>query len=123
MARLASVIHILLAAEGSSGNGGSGWFSLLFFGAIFAAMYFLLLRPQRRRVKASQQLQATLAEGDEVLLTSGIYGYVSLIEGDVIWVEITEVGNKDKVEIRVARSAIAKKIDAAATDPGSSSSK
>lgn len=123
MARLASVIHILLAAEGSDNNGGSGWFSLLFFGAIFAAMYFLLLRPQRRRVKASQQLQAALAEGDEVLLTSGIYGYISLIEGDVIWVEITEVGNKDKVEIRVARSAIAKRIDASTNDSGSSSAK
>jgi preprotein translocase subunit YajC len=123
MDRLASVIDILLAAEGSSNNGGSGWFSLLFFGAIFAAMYFLLLRPQRRRVKASQQLQSTLAEGDEVLLTSGIYGYISLIEGDVIWVEITEVGNKDKVEIRVARSAIAKKIDTGAADQGTGTSK
>jgi preprotein translocase subunit YajC len=123
MDRLASVIDILLAAEGSSNNGGSGWFSLLFFGAIFAAMYFLLLRPQRRRVKAAQQLQSALAEGDEVLLTSGIYGYISLIEGDVIWVEITEVGNKDKVEIRVARSAIAKKIDAGATDQGTGTSK
>jgi preprotein translocase subunit YajC len=117
------VIHILLAAEGSSNNGGSGWFSLLFFGAIFAAMYFLLLRPQRRRVKAAQTLQSTLAEGDEVLLTSGIYGYISLIEGDVIWVEITEVGNKDKVEVRVARSAIGKKIETNTSEPGSSSSK
>jgi preprotein translocase subunit YajC len=123
MARLAYVIHILLAAEGSSDNGGSGWFSLLFFGAIFAAMYFLLLRPQRRRVKAAQTLQSTLAEGDEVLLTSGIYGYISLIEGDVVWVEITEVGNKDKVEVRVARSAIGKKIEANTSEPGSSSSK
>jgi preprotein translocase subunit YajC len=123
MARLASVIHILLAAEGSSDNGGSGWFSLLFFGAIFAAMYFLLLRPQRRRVKAAQQLQSALSEGDEVLLTSGIYGYISLIEGDVVWVEITEVGNKDKVEIRVARSAIAKKIETGTTDTGTSSAK
>ncbi len=110
------MIDILLAAEGSSNGGGSGWFSLLFFGAIFAAMYFLLLRPQRRRVKASQVLQSTLQEGDEVLLSSGIFGYISLIENDVVWVEITEVGNKDKVEIRVARSAIAKKIEASATE-------
>jgi preprotein translocase subunit YajC len=109
------VIDILLAAE-SSNNSGSGWFSLLFFGAIFAAIYFLLLRPQRRRVKTAQVLQSSLAEGDEVLLTSGIYGYISLIENDIVWVEITEVGNKDKVEIRVARSAIAKKIEPSAPE-------
>jgi len=121
MARLASVIDILLAAEGSGNSGGSGWFSLLFFGAIFAAMYFLLLRPQRRRVKAAQVLQSSLSEGDEVLLSSGIYGYISLIEGDIIWVEITEVGNKDKVEVRVARSAIAKKVDTSSSDPNSPS--
>lgn len=114
------MIEILIAAASTTEekSGGSGWFSLLFFGAIFVGMYFLLLRPQRRRMKASQQLQSSLQEGDEVLLASGIYGYISLIENDVIWVEITEVGNKDKVEVRVARSAIAKKIEPAATESG-----
>ena len=69
-------------------------------------------------MKAAQQLQSSLQEGDEVLLTSGIFGYISLIENDVIWVEITEVGNKDKVEVRVTRSAIAKKIEPAPSDSG-----
>lgn len=112
------MIEILIANASSDNNGGSGWFSLLFFGAIFVGMYFLLLRPQRRRMKAAQTLQSSLQEGDEVLLTSGIYGYISLIENDVIWVEITEVGNKDKVEVRVARSAIAKKIEPPAAESG-----
>lgn len=112
------MIEILIANASSDKNGGSGWFSLLFFGAIFVGMYFLLLRPQRRRMKAAQTLQSSLQEGDEVLLTSGIYGYISLIENDVIWVEITEVGNKDKVEVRVTRSAIAKKIEPPAAESG-----
>ncbi|MEY5059281.1 MAG: Preprotein translocase subunit [Actinomycetota bacterium] len=43
----------LLAAEttSSSSSGGSAAFQLVFFGAIFAGMYFLLLRPQRKRMK------------------------------------------------------------------------
>ena len=74
---------------------------------IFAAMYFLLLRPQRKRQKETANLQKSISEGDEVVLNSGIYGFVSLVEDDLFWLEIAE-----KVEIRVAKGSIAKKISA-----------
>ncbi|MSO59253.1 MAG: preprotein translocase subunit YajC [Ilumatobacteraceae bacterium] len=96
----------LLAAEKASKNGGSAIFQLVFFGAIFAAMYFLLLRPQRRRVRDAQGLQKSIAEDDEVVLNSGVLGFVSAIDGDIVWLDIA-----DGVEIRVLRSAIARKID------------
>ena len=94
----------LLAAEGSSG--GSAIFQLFFFGMIFVAMYFLLIRPQRKRAKQAQTLQRELAEGDEVLLTSGMFGFISGFDGDVVWVEIAE-----NVEIRVTRSSVVRRID------------
>ena len=94
----------LLAAKSSSG--GSAIFQLFFFGMIFVAMYFLLIRPQRRRAKEAQVLQRELAEGDEVLLTSGMFGFISGFDGDVVWVEIAE-----NVEIRVTRSSIVRRID------------
>ena len=43
---------------------------------IFAAMYFFLLRPQRKRQKDVSSLQASIAENDEVVLNSGVYGFV-----------------------------------------------
>lgn len=74
---------------------------------IFAAMYFLLLRPQRKRQKETANLQKSVAVDDEVVLNSGIYGFVSLVEDDFFWLEIAE-----KVEIRVSKGSVARKISA-----------
>jgi preprotein translocase subunit YajC len=99
----------ILAAEDSSGGGAA--FQLVFFAMIFVAMYFLLIRPQRRRAKETQSLQSSISENDEVLLNSGIYGFVTAIDGDIVWVDIAE-----NVEIRVSKSAIARRINAS-TEP------
>ena len=64
----------LIAAEDSSSGGGAAIFQLFFFGLIFVAMYFLLIRPQRRRTRDAQALNRALAEGDEVQTASGIVG-------------------------------------------------
>jgi preprotein translocase subunit YajC len=96
-------------AQAASEDTGSPWFSLLFFGAIFGAMYFLLLRPQRRRLKESQALQRSLAEGDEVVLNSGLIGFVSAVEGDIVWVDIADGHGQERIEVRVLRSAIARR--------------
>ena len=74
---------------------------------IFAAMYFLLLLPQRKRQKETANLQKSIAEGDEVVLNSGIYGFVSAVEDEWLWVDIA-----DKVEIRVTKGSIARKVSA-----------
>ncbi len=85
--------------------------NVAFFGLIFAAMYFLLLRPQRKRQKATASLQSSIAEGDEIVMNSGIYGWVSAIENDYLWIEIAE-----KVEIRVSKGTITRKISVTTED-------
>jgi preprotein translocase subunit YajC len=72
-------------------------------------MYFLLLRPQRRRLKESQALQSSISVNDEVVLTSGIYGYITAIEDDVLWVDIADGHGSERIEIRVARGSVARK--------------
>lgn len=101
---------ISLAATSNNTNSQSPWFSLVFFGLIFGAMYFMLLRPQRRRVKEAQALQSSISVNDEILLTSGIYGFVTLVEGDILWVDIADGHGSERIEIRVARSAVARKV-------------
>ena len=98
-----NVISILAAT--SNGGSGSIWGNL-FIVPIFAAMYFLLIRPQRKRAREAKELQSALAEGDHVLLNSGIYGYISQIEEDkpYIWFEANT-----GVEFRINRSAVAGK--------------
>jgi len=78
---------------------------------IFAAMYFLLLRPQRRRQKATVSLQSSIAEGDEVVLNSGIYGFISAVEDEFFWLEIAE-----KVEVRVAKGSVARKVSVSSSN-------
>ncbi|NBN89499.1 MAG: preprotein translocase subunit YajC [Actinobacteria bacterium] len=110
----------LIAAEDSSSGGGAAIFQLFFFGLIFVAMYFLLIRPQRRRTRDAQALNRALAEGDEVQTASGIVGFITGFDkedqaGDVAWIEIAE-----NVEIRVMRSAISRRVNAssaAASEP------
>lgn len=96
----------------------SPWGSLIFFGLIFLAMYFLLLRPQRKRMREAQNLQRELAVGDEVVLTSGVYGFVTALETmdgtDIAWIEIGSV-NDTPLEVRTLRTAIARRIPPQAT--------
>jgi preprotein translocase subunit YajC len=110
----------LVAAENSS-SGGAAIFQLLFFGLIFVAMYFLLIRPQRRRTREAQELNRALSIGDEVQTASGLVGFVSGFDkddqaGDVAWLEIAE-----NVEIRVMRSSIARRINTSSTPTASGS--
>jgi len=77
--------------------------------ALIVLMYFLLIRPQQRRMLEQQALLAAVAEGDEVVTTSGLYGFVTAIDGDVMWVEIAE-----GIEVRMAKGAIARRVTPAA---------
>jgi preprotein translocase subunit YajC len=112
---LHTVIAFLLAATSTTNKNGNPLFTLFFFGAIFGAMYFLLLRPQRKRVKETAALQSSIVEGDEVLLNSGIFGFVSAIEGDVMWIDIADGHGSERIEVRVSRGAVARKVTPAAT--------
>jgi preprotein translocase subunit YajC len=95
---------VLLA---KSSNGGSGAIvQLLILLAIPFAMYFFLIRPQRRRTREQQELQRSIEVGDEIVTTSGIFGKITGEDGPTrFWVEVD-----DDVQIRVARAAIQGKV-------------
>jgi preprotein translocase subunit YajC len=98
-----NTLNLLSAAETS--NSGGSLLGMLPLVAIFGAMYFLLLRPQRKRQKETRNLQSSLQEGDEVILSSGIYGWISTIEDNYFWVEIA----KD-TEVRVLKSMVTSRV-------------
>lgn len=99
----------LAAALLSANNSGGSALSLLFLPLMFVGAYFLLIRPQRRRLRDQSTLQSALAEGDEVITTSGMYGFITGFEGDIVWLEVD-----DNIQIRVARAAIQRKVDTTA---------
>jgi preprotein translocase subunit YajC len=96
---------MLLTILAQEDSGGSSIVQLLPLLALPLLMYFLLIRPQRRRAREQQALLNQVEEGDEVLTSSGILGFVTAIEDDIVWLEIAE-----GVDIRINRGAIARRL-------------
>ena len=91
-----------IIAQESGGGGGGALIQLGILLLIPFAMYFFLIRPQRRRVREQQDLQRSIQVGDEVITTSGVFGTITGEDGDTrFWLEID-----DDVQIRIARAAI-----------------
>lgn len=84
---------------------------LLVFGVMFALLWVVFILPQQRRVRAHQQLVASLEEGDEVILTAGIYGRITELNAEDLVLEVAP-----GVGLRVARQAVLRKVE---TLPGS----
>jgi preprotein translocase subunit YajC len=77
-------------------------FGFLLILLAFVFLYFVLVRPQKRRQVAQQQMLSGLEVGDEVLTAGGIYGEVASVGDDEVGLRIAP-----EIEIRVARRAIA----------------
>jgi preprotein translocase subunit YajC len=99
-------MHLLSIIAADSSGGGGSFVSIGVLLLIPIAMYFLLIRPQRRRQRAQQELQSSLDVGDEVMTASGIYGFITGFEDDKVWIEID-----DDVQIRVNRGFLQGKVD------------
>jgi preprotein translocase subunit YajC len=74
----------------------------IFILVLLVMMWFLLIRPQRRRQMESQRLLNSLEVGKEIVTAGGLYGTITALEDDEARVRIAE-----GVEVRVAKRAIA----------------
>lgn len=74
---------------------------LIFFVAIAALLWFLLIRPQRQRQAAHRQVIADLAPNDEVVTAGGMLGTVRSIAADHVRLEVAP-----GTEVRIAKEAI-----------------
>jgi preprotein translocase subunit YajC len=79
--------------------------SLIFIAFLIAIFYFMLIRPQKRRVQQHQQLVSSISEGDEIVTIGGIFGMVKVISEDHVEVEISP-----GTTIRIVKSAIARRV-------------
>ena len=72
------------------GGGGDMIYQLLPFVLIFVIMYFLILRPQQKRVKSHQEMVKNVRRGDTVVTNGGLIG------------KVTKVVDDDQIEIEIA---------------------
>jgi preprotein translocase subunit YajC len=75
---------------------------LIILVALFALMWLLLIRPQRRRQAEQAQMQGVLDVGDAILTAGGIHGTVRKIEDEIVHVEIAP-----GTTVRLDRRAVA----------------
>ena len=87
-----SPLFLAQAAPGGTG----GYSQLIFFGLLFAAMYFLMIAPQRKKQKEHEKMLAALGSGDEIVTTGGIYGTITNVKEDRFVVRIAE---NTKIEV------------------------
>jgi len=77
---------------------------ILFLVLIFAAMYFFMIKPQRKRQKEQQELVQELRRGDKVVTSGGIYGQIENLSQDTVVLRI-----ESGATMKVARISIAGK--------------
>jgi preprotein translocase subunit YajC len=75
--------------------------ALLLIVLAFGFLYFVLVRPQKRRQVTQAQMLAGLKEGDEIVTAGGIYGEITGFQEDDLLVRIAP-----ELEVRVARRAV-----------------
>ena len=89
--------------------------AIVYFALLALAFFFLIVRPQRRRVSAHRAFVAAIDLGDDVITTGGIYGTIRALRGDAVELEVAP-----GIVITVARAAIAQRAyaeDAIDTTP------
>lgn len=84
------------------GNGAS---SLIFLVILIGLFYFMLIRPQKKRVQQHAQLVSSVDVGDEVITIGGLYGTVRSLDEDEIQLEVAP-----GTTIRFVKSAISRKV-------------
>ena len=91
-----NLAFVYLQAQG----GFDGSFMIMMI-AIFAIMYFFMIRPQNKKQKEIQNFRKNLEVGQEVISAGGIYGKVKAIEDNVVVLEIAS-----GVKIRIDKNSI-----------------
>ncbi len=78
---------------------------ILLLVAMFAIMYFLMIRPQQKKMREDQEMRNQLAEGDRVLLTSGIFATIAHVGERQMIVELAP-----GLEVTILKGNVARKV-------------
>ena len=94
-----------LAQEGGAAGGAAGQQSpigaLMPFVIIFVIFYFLMIRPQKKKMEQEQNLLGSLKKGDEIFTKSGMLGTIAGLTDKIVTLELA-----DGIKIKMLRSQI-----------------
>ena len=96
-----------MAPAPSGGGPNAVMTQVLFFAAIFAIFYFLLIRPQQRQKRERETILGSVKRGDRVVTTSGLHGTVVGLSEHTMTLKVA-----DQVKVDFDRSALARIVPA-----------
>lgn len=85
--------------------------TIIFMVVIFAAMYFLMIRPQKKQEREINEMRNNLQVGDEITTIGGIIGKIVSIKEETVMIET----GHDRTKIRILRTAV-RNVDVHAED-------
>ncbi|MBR1810923.1 MAG: preprotein translocase subunit YajC [Clostridia bacterium] len=98
-----SLIPALLATSDATGaRTPNSVMTIVMMVALFAIMYFVMIRPQRKRQKEEQEMRDSIQIGDEITTIGGIMGRIVTVKDDSL---VIETGS-DRVKMKITRWAI-----------------
>jgi preprotein translocase subunit YajC len=89
------------------------WVMIIFLVAIFAIMYFLMIRPRQKQQKEHEEMMKELRAGDKVIIAGGIYGQIEKLGEDTVILKV-----ESGATMKVARSSILGKEEVEETGGG-----
>jgi preprotein translocase subunit YajC len=102
-----NMLHAFLAQAQSPApgpGGGIGFFVPFIF--LFIIMYFVMIRPQKKRQEQQKKLIASIKTGDRVVTNAGIHGLISNVKDTTVIVKVA-----DNVKIEMEKSAVTNVLD------------
>src|SRR5688572_31724822 len=97
MSSLFSTVEFLAQTTAPGPQQGSpAWMQVLPMVLLFAAMYFLMIAPQRKKQKEHDRMLKSLESGDEVVTTGGIFGVITNVKEDRF---VVRIADNTKIEI------------------------
>ena len=94
-----NIISNAYAQSPSPSDGGMSM--LIMVGIFFIIMYFMIIRPQNKRVKEHNKLIESLSNGTEVVVSNGIMGKITKMKEDVVELEVSQ-----GINIKVRKNSI-----------------
>ena len=81
---------------------GNSWTTIALMAALFGVMYFVMIRPQKKKQKEEQQMRDAIQIGDEITTIGGICGRVVTVKEDSLVIET----GADRTKMKITRWAI-----------------
>ena len=98
---------LMTAAQTGASTAGS-MYTLIFMVLMLVVLYFIMIRPQRKKEKADEEMRKNVQVGDEIETVGGIVGIIVKVEERTVVIETSS----DRCKMRIKKWAIAQNVSA-----------